>query len=407
VAAYPCPVTAYFDHAATTPVRPSALQTWQRVAQTGGNPSSLHGSGRVARRTLEESREALARALGAGPSEVVLTAGGTEADNLGVKGLYAARHREDPARVRVLASPVEHHAVLDCVVWLAEERGAQVEWLPVDADGRVDVEGTRRLLAEDPAQVALLTCMWANNEVGTVQPVAELVEAAHAVGVPVHVDAVQAVGWLPDDPASLGADTLAVSGHKLGAPVGSGALLVRRGVGIDAVLHGGGQERGVRSGTVDVASAAALAVAVAEAVEERSELAPRVAALRDALAAGIRAIDPGVVVRGADPARDGARLPTNLHVTFPGCEGDSLLYLFDAQGIAVSTGSACRAGVPEPSHVLRAMGVAEDVARGALRFSFGRTSSEADVARVLDVLPGLLLRARAAAARVGGAVAAS
>ncbi|WP_380168764.1 cysteine desulfurase family protein [Jannaschia sp. R86511] len=400
-------MSVYLDHAATTPVRPTAAQAWLGAVTTGGNPSSLHGDGRVARRTLEESREAVARALGVGPSEVVLTAGGTEADNLGVKGLYAARQRSDPRRTRVLCSPVEHHAVLDCVLWLEQERGAQVVWLPVDATGRVDVAAARDLLEQDPDATALLTCMWANNEVGTVQPVAELVRAAHAVGVPVHVDAVQAVGWLEGSLSALGADTLAVSGHKLGAPVGSGALVVRRGVELEAVLHGGGQERGVRSGTVDAGAAAALAVAVAEAVAEQPVESVRVAALRDRLAAGVLALDPGAVVRGADPGEPGARLPTNLHVTFSGCEGDSLLYLFDAQGVSVSTGSACRAGVPEPSHVLRAIGVGEDDARGALRFSFGRTSSEEDVDRALAVLPGVLARARAAAARVAGTVAAS
>jgi len=400
-------VSVYLDHAATTPVRPSAAQAWAAAVTTGGNPSSLHGDGRTARRLLEESREAVARALGVGPSEVVLTAGGTEADNLGVKGLFAARHRADPRRTRVLCSPVEHHAVLDCVLWLEEERGAEVVWLPVDADGRVDVDAARELLEQDPTSVAMLTCMWANNEVGTVEPVAELVVAAHAVGVPVHVDAVQALGWLDEQLSSLGADTVAVSGHKLGAPIGSGALVVRRGVELEAVLHGGGQERGVRSGTVDAAGAAALAVAVVEAVAEQPVESVRVAALRDRLVAGIRALDPRVVVRGADPATPGARLPTNLHVTFPGCEGDSLLYLFDAQGVSVSTGSACRAGVPELSHVLRALGVEEDDSRGALRFSFGRTSTDADVDRVLAVLPGVLERARAAAARVSGAAAAS
>jgi len=400
-------VTAYLDHAATTPVRASAAQAWQEAVAAGGNPSSLHGAGRAARRTLEESREALARALGVGPSEVVLTAGGTEADNLGVKGLFEARHRGDAARTRVLCSPVEHHAVLDCVLWLEQERGAEVLWLPVDADGLVDLAGSRALLAREPGRIALLTCMWANNEVGTVQPVAALVAAAHDVGVPVHVDAVQAVGWLAEPLGSLGADTTAVSGHKIGAPVGSGALVVRRGVELDAVVHGGGQERGVRSGTVDVAAAAALAVAVTEAVAEQPAGAAQVAALRDRLAAGVRLLDPTVVVRGADPLAPGARLPNNLHVTFAGCEGDSLLYLFDAQDIAVSTGSACRAGVPEASHVLRALGVPEHEARGALRFSFGRTSVPADVDRVLAVLPSLLQRARAASARVSGTAAAS
>ena len=396
----------YLDHAATTPVREAAVHVWRGVTLAGANPSSLHGPGRSARRVLEESRETLARALGVGPSEVVMTAGGTEADNLGVKGLFAARRRQDPRRTRVLASPVEHHAVLDCVQWLEAEQGAQVDWLPVDERGTVDVAATVVLLAQDPEGIALLTCMWANNEVGTVQPVAELVEAAHAHGVPVHVDAVQAVGWLPATPGSLGADTVAISGHKLGAPVGSGALLVRRGVALEAVVHGGGQERGVRSGTVDTAAAAALAVAVAEAVAEQPEQAARVAALRDRLAAGLTALDPTAVMRGADPAvaldRPGARLPGNLHVTFTGCEGDSLLYLFDTEGIAVSTGSACRAGVPEPSHVLFAMGVGGVEARGALRFSFGRTSTDADVDRVLEVLPRVLRRARAAAARVAG-----
>ncbi len=400
-------MSVYLDHAATTPVRGTAVDAWQRVTLAGGNPSSLHGPGRAARRVLEESRESIARSLGVGPSEVVMTAGGTEADNLGIKGLWAARRREDPRRTRVLASPVEHHAVLDCVDWLAAEQGARVEWLPVDARGLVDLAAARRLLDDDPGSVALLTCMWANNEVGTVQPVAALVEAAHAHGVPVHVDAVQAVGWLAAPLASLGADTVAVSGHKLGAPVGSGALVVRRGVALEAVVHGGGQERGVRSGTVDTAAAAALAVAVREAVDEQPVQAPRVAALRDRLAAGIAALDPTAVVRGAPPEEPGARLPGNLHVTFTGCEGDSLLYLFDAEGIAVSTGSACRAGVPEPSHVLSAMGVGEVEARGALRFSFGRTSTAADVDRVLEVLPGLLRRARAAAARVSGSAVAS
>ena len=399
-------MSVYLDHAATTPVREAAVETWRDVTLAGGNPSSLHGPGRSARRVLEESRESLAQALGVGPSEVVMTAGGTEADNLGVKGLFAARRKQDPRRIRVLASPVEHHAVLDCVQWLEAEQGAHVVWLPVDDRGTVDVAATADLLARDPDGTALLTCMWANNEVGTVQPVAALVEAAHAHGVPVHVDAVQAVGWLPATPGSLGADTVAISGHKLGAPVGSGALLVRRGVGLEALVHGGGQERGVRSGTVDTAAAAALAVAVGQAVAEQAEEAPRVAALRDRLAAGLGALDPTAVLRGADPAvglqAAGARLPGNLHVTFTGCEGDSLLYLFDTEGIAVSTGSACRAGVPEPSHVLFAMGVPEAEARGALRFSFGRTSTDADVDRVLEVLPRILRRARAAAARVSG-----
>ncbi|WP_336923058.1 cysteine desulfurase family protein [Aquipuribacter sp. SD81] len=398
-------MSVYLDHAATTPVRDVALSAFHDVALLGGNPSSLHGAGRRARRAVEDAREQVAAALGVGAAEVVLTAGGTEADNLGVKGLFGARSAEDPARTRVLASPVEHHAVLDCVTWLAEARGAEVRWLPVDRRGRVDVDGTAALLAEDPDRTALLTCMWANNEVGTVQPVHELVELSHAHGVPVHVDAVQAVGWLDGEVGSLGADTVAVSGHKLGAPVGSGVLVVRRGVELEPVVHGGGQERGVRSGTVDAPAAAALAAALSAAAAERDVEAPRVAALRDRLAAGVLALDPTAVVQGADLHAPGARLPTNLHVTFPGCEGDSLLYLFDAHDVAVSTGSACRAGVPEPSHVLDAMGVDAGLARGALRFSLGRTSTDADVDTALAVLLGVLDRARAAVARAHGLAA--
>ncbi|MFC5380487.1 cysteine desulfurase family protein [Aquipuribacter nitratireducens] len=396
-------MSAYLDHAATTPVRDTALAAWRDAALAGGNPSSLHGPGRRARRAVEDAREQVAAALGVGAAEVVLTAGGTEADNLGVKGLWGARTAADPRRRVVLASPVEHHAVLDCVTWLADARGAEVVWLPVDADGRVDVAGTAALLERDGDRAALLTCMWANNEVGTIQPLAEVVALAHEHEVPVHADAVQAVGWLPEAVGAIGADTVAVSGHKLGAPTGSGALVVRRGTALEPVLHGGGQERGVRSGTVDAPAAAALAVALREAVAEQPDQAPRVAALRDRLAAGLLATDPTAVVQGADPA-SGGRLPTNLHVTFPGCEGDSLLYLFDAAGVAVSTGSACRAGVPEPSHVLHAMGVAPLLARGALRFSLGRTSTDADVDRVLEVLPAVLERARAAGARSRGAV---
>ena len=379
------------------------MDAWLRGTGTGGNPSSLHSAGRRARRLVEESREEVAGRLGVGPSEVVLTAGGTEADNLGVKGLYRARLAADPRRRRILSSPVEHHAVLDCVEWLADAEGAEVRWLDVDADGVVDLGSVHEALAEDPAAVALVTCMWANNEVGTVQPVGAVVEAAHAHGVPVHVDAVQAVGWLDVDLAEVRADSVAVSGHKLGGPVGAGALVLRRGVDVVPVLHGGGQERGVRSGTVDTASVTGLAAALAEACDEQAGTVPRVRALRDDLLVRMLREAPDLVVRGADPAAPGARLPNNLHMTFPGCDGDSLLYLFDAQGVEVSTGSACRAGVPEPSHVLRAMRVPEDQARGALRFSLGHTSTAADVDDVVRALPLVLERAREAGARTAGA----
>lgn len=392
-------MSAYLDHAATTPMRREAVDAWLSATATGGNPSSLHAAGRRARRLVEESREDVAGRLGVGPSEVVWTAGGTEADNLGVKGLYRARVAADPARRRIISSPVEHHAVLDCVEWLSETERAEVRWLDVHADGTVDLASLADALAEDPASVALVTCMWANNEVGSVQPVREVVEAAHRYGVPVHVDAVQALGWLDVDLTEVPADSVAVSGHKLGGPVGAGVLVLRRGVDVVPVLHGGGQERGVRSGTVDTAAVAGLAAALAATCAEQAVTVARVRALRDDLMARMLVVAPDLVVRGADPALPGARLPNNLHVTFPGCEGDSLLYLFDAQGIEVSTGSACRAGVPEPSHVLRAMGVPDEQARGALRFSLGHTSTAADVDAVVRALPLLLQRAREAGAR--------
>lgn len=386
-------MTVYLDHAATTPVLPAAATALAEALAAAGNPSSLHASGRAARRTVEESRERLAAALGARPSEVVLTSGGTEADNLAVQGLFRARRAADPRRRRVLVSAVEHHAVLDPAAWLADHEGAVAVLLPVDGEGVLDLDALHAELAARPDEVALISVMWANNEVGALQPLADVVDAARAHGIPVHADAVQAVGQVPVDFAASGLDAMTVTAHKVGGPVGIGALLARRGLPLEPVLHGGGQERGVRSGTLSAPLAASFAVAVETAVAERSSFAARVGALRDRLVAGVRDTVPGATLRGPDSGR---RLPANAHLTFAGCEGDSLLYLLDAAGVEVSTGSACQAGVPEPSHVLLAMGIGEDEARGALRFSFGHTSTDADVDRVLQVLPGVVERARAA-----------
>ncbi len=387
-------MTAYLDHAATTPMLPQALAAMVDELAHAGNASSLHTSGRRARRTVEEAREQLAAALGAGPSEVLLTAGGTEADNLAVKGLYWARRARDGRRRRVLVSAVEHHAVLDPVDWLGEHEGAQVVRLPVDEVGRVRPEAVRAALEAAPDEVALVSVMWANNEVGTVQPVAEVAAVAHEYGVPVHTDAVQALGQLPLDFAASGVDCMTVSAHKAGGPVGSGALLTRRGLDLTPVLHGGGQEGGVRSGTLDAPAVRAFAVAVEHAVSSREAVAARVGRLRDDLVATVLDRVPDAVLQGdPDPA---GRLPGNAHLTFPGCEGDSLLYLLDARGVECSTGSACQAGVPRASHVLLAMGVDPELARGALRFSLGRTSSQADVAAVGAAIGPVVERARRA-----------
>ncbi|MFE0650559.1 cysteine desulfurase family protein [Streptomyces sp. NPDC059534] len=383
---------AYLDHAATTPMLPEAIEAMTAQLAVTGNASSLHAAGRRARRTVEEGREMLAAALGARPSEVVLTSGGTEADNLAVKGLYWSRRAADPRRTRVLASPVEHHAVLDAVDWLATHEGADVEYLPVDRHGRVHPEALREAIARDPGSVALATVMWANNEIGTVMAVRELADVAAEFGVPLHADAVQAVGQVPVDFAASGLAAMTVSGHKIGGPYGIGALLLGRDHTPVPVLHGGGQERHVRSGTLDVPAVAAFAVAARLATERREEFAREVGALRDELVATVRTIVPDAIL-GGDPVE---RLPANAHFTFPGCEGDSLLLLLDAAGIACSTGSACTAGIAQPSHVLLATGTDPDLARGTLRFSLGHTSTKEDVTAVAEAIGPAVERARSA-----------
>ncbi|MFN8077120.1 MAG: cysteine desulfurase family protein [Kineosporiaceae bacterium] len=387
------PAPAYLDHAASTPVRPQVAAAVARELVEVGNPSSLHGSGRAARRVVEESREQLAASLGCRPSEVVFTAGGTEADNLAVKGLFWARRAADARRRRLVVGATEHHAVLDPVEWLVREQDAEVTWVPVDAHGRVRLEALREALAESD-DVALVSLMWANNEVGTLQPVEQIAHACREAGVPWHCDAVQALGQVPVDVSACGADVLAVSGHKVGAPVSTGALVVRRGVALQPVLHGGGQERNLRSGTLDAVGARALATAVELAVAAQPEESRRLAGLRDDLVAAVLRAVPDAVLRG-DPDPSG-RLPGNAHLTFPGCEGDSLLYLLDARGVEASTGSACQAGVPRASHVLLAMGVDEASARGALRFSLGWSSTAADVEALAAAIGPVVERARRA-----------
>jgi cysteine desulfurase len=393
---------AYLDHAATTPMLPAVRDAWVAHSAQVGNPSSLHTSGRRARRVVEESRESIAALLGVRPSAVVFTAGGTEADNLAVKGLFWSRRRAVGAD-RVLASAVEHHAVLDPVMWLGEEQGADVTWLPVDSVGRTDLDAVAAGLA-DPDAVALCTVMWANNEIGTVQPVREIAALCREAGVPFHTDAVQALGYLPVDLGALGADAVTISSHKIGGPFGVGALIVDPRTSLTPVLHGGGQEREVRSGTLDAPAIAAFAVAVEQAVTGQPDRMARLAALRGNLVRGVLAAVPEAILNGDPGAGADERLPGNAHLSFPGCEGDLLLMLMDAAGVDCSTGSACTAGIPEPSHVLLAMGVDESLSRSSLRFSLGEGSTQADIDAVLAALPGAVDRARRAgslASRVG------
>jgi cysteine desulfurase len=389
----------YLDHAATTPVLPEVLaamtEQWGRV----GNASSLHASGRAARRAAEQSRERLAEALGARPSEVLFTGGGTESDNLAVKGLYWARREADSRRRRLVVSPAEHHAVLDSAEWLAKHEGAEITWLRLESSGRV----TPAALADaigDGTDVAVASVMWANNEIGTVSDVAALAGVAHAAGVPLHTDAVQAVGQVPVDFGASGVDALTLTGHKLGGPMGAGALLLRRDAECMPLLHGGGQERDVRSGTLDVPAIVGLAVAATTAVAARAERAARLAALRDRLVAGVLEQVPDAQLNGPpldDVVAGGpGRLPGNAHLSFPGAEGDALLMLLDARGVECSTGSACSAGVARPSHVLTAVGADADRARSSLRFSLGSPSTDADVDALLAVIAPVVERARRA-----------
>jgi cysteine desulfurase len=389
----------YLDHAATTPMHPAAVEAMAAVLATVGNASSLHGTGRVARRRMEESRETLANLLGARPSEVIFTAGGTESDNLAVKGIYWARRDAEPRRRRIVTTAVEHHAVLDSVQWLAEHEGAEVTWLETASDGSVAPAALRDAL-QNHDDVALVSVMWANNEVGTIMPLTELAAVAEEFDIPMHSDAIQAIGQIPVDFASSGLSAMSIAAHKFGGPTGVGALLLRRDTACVPLLHGGGQERDVRSGTPDVAGAVAMATAAEVAIGGMATNSARVQALRDRLVEGVLSGISDVNLNGATGAQ---RLPGNAHFTFRGCEGDSLLMLLDAKGIECSTGSACTAGVAQPSHVLMAMGADPVSARGSLRLSFGHTSVDSDVDAALEVLPGAVDRARQAALASSGA----
>ncbi|HEX7537578.1 MAG TPA: cysteine desulfurase family protein [Dermatophilaceae bacterium] len=387
----------YLDHGATTPMLPEAIEAMTAQMAMVGNASSLHTSGRLGRRVVEESRESIAQDLGARPSEVVFTSGGTEADNLAIKGTFWARRDADPRRVRILVSTVEHHAVIDCVEFLEAHEGAKVTWLEVDQRGRVAPETVRAAIGTDPETVALVSVMWANNEVGTVQPIAEIAAVAREFAIPTHSDAVQAVGQLEVSFAASGLDLMSVSGHKIGGPLGVGALLVRRDATLVPLTHGGGQERQVRSGSLDVPAIRGFAVALRHCAANRAAATERMIALRDRLIRGAQQAGFGVQVTGVWEPGDGTgRLPGNAHLLVPGCDGDSLLYLLDAAGVQCSTGSACQAGVPQPSHVLLAMGMSEHVARGALRLTLGHSSTAADVDAFLAALPAAVERAQRA-----------
>ncbi len=379
----------YLDHQATSPMSETVKQAYLEALDVVGNPSSIHQAGQKARAILEDARERIAAVLDAEPVEVVLTSGGTEAINAALKGaLWAAQkaHPDNPGAI--VATRAEHHATLDALKWLVD-RGST--WLApaVDECGVMNTHELRDLLASN--RVALVSSLLANNEVGSLQPVADIVEISGEHRVPTHLDAVAALGYIPVSFRGLGVTAMSVSAHKVGGPVGVGALVLSRHAPAWEALHHGGEQQRQRSGTLNVAGALGFAVALEAREAQRQRGFAALAALRDRLMVGLQGEVPGLVVRGSKD-----RLPGNLHITVPGCEGDVLLYLLDQHGIHVSTGSACQAGVPEASHVLIAMGVSEADARGALRFSLSYSTTEADVDQVIAVFASVVEKARAA-----------
>ncbi|WP_157002425.1 cysteine desulfurase family protein [Agromyces laixinhei] len=377
----------FLDHAATTPVRREALEAmWPFLAGSFGNPSSHHALGDEASRALAAARASVAAVVGCRPGDVVFTSGGTEADNLAVKGLALA----NPRGRHLVISPIEHEAVLESAAYLARVHDFEISEVAVDAGGRVTPEALARVIRPD---TALVSVQLANNEIGTVQPIAELGAVAHAAGALMHTDAVQAAGWLPLSIDSLGVDALSLAGHKVGAPKGTGALVVRGRLQLEPVLHGGGQERGRRSGTENVAGAVAFAAALRLAEAERADAAARVAALGAEFTARVTATVSAAQTTG-DPEH---RLPGTVSFVFPGTSGEAVLLELERDGVICSSGSACAAGSDEPSHVLTAIGLPAELAQTAVRFTLGAettadelTDAAASVARAVSAVRGIL-----------------
>ena len=374
-------MSVYLDHAATTPMFDIAIDAMNTSLRKLGNPSSLHTEGRSTRKDVEDAREKIAKGVGCLSSEVIFTGSGTEANNAAIKGLFW--HSDKKV---ILISSIEHHAVLDPAHWLVEHEGAELIEIPVDADGVIDLAFLKKTVAERVSEIALISVMHSNNETGVIQPIAEVVKIAG--DIPVHCDAVQSFTKVALSFKDLGLFAMTISGHKVGGPLGIGALILRRAVEIPALLHGGGQERDIRSGTLNAPSIVALAAAV----EAKLYDASKVAELRDSFEAGVLASRPDAVING----KSAPRLPGISNITFPGTQSDSLLLLMDSQKVSCSTGAACTAGVHRPSHVLMAMGLTDVVSQSSLRFSFGTTNTAGDVAYALSVLPDVIERGLAA-----------
>lgn len=382
----------YLDHAATTPLRPELINGYLAQLQVVGNPSSVHGSGQSARQVVEDARDRLAKAIDCHRSEVLFTSGGTESNNLAIKGLYLAAVKADPGRNVVITPGTEHHAGIEPVEWLESAEGAEVQWMPVDGQGVPNIEWLADYLAQNGQRVAVISLMWVNNETGLISPIQEITELAAKYGIPVHSDAVAAFGHIPLSFRTSGLTTMAISGHKFGAPVGVGALIVSRNAKLAVLSHGGGQERGIRSGTLSSALAYAIGEAAALAVSDLEVVRTRLTGFADQIVEAVRQAAPeSIFTRGDQLGFEGV-----IHFTFPDCSGDSILFLLDTAGVNVSTGSACRAGVAQASHVLMAMGRSEDEARGSLRISLGYSTTAEDVAGFIAAFPAAYLGARKA-----------
>jgi cysteine desulfurase len=375
-------MSVYLDHAATTPMADAAIAAMTSSLSKIGNPSSLHTQGRATRKDIEDAREVIAKSVGSLPSEIIFTGSGTEADNAAIKGLFWKSGKQ-----LIVISAVEHHAVLDPARWLVEHEGAELVEIPVNTDGVVDLDFLKNLISERGSEIALISVMHSNNETGVIQPVADVVKIAG--DIPVHTDAVQSFTKVPLSYKELGVTSMALSAHKVGGPLGIGVLVLRRAYEIPALLHGGGQEREIRSGTLNAPSI----VAFAAAVEKSTYDAAQVAALRDRFEAGVIAAVPDAYINGVNSPR----LPGISNITFPGTQSDSLLLLMDSEKVSCSTGAACSAGVHRPSHVLLAMGHTEITAQSSLRFSAGATTTQSDIDFALSVLPTVINRGRAAA----------
>ena len=383
----------YLDNAATTPISEVALQAFIEQSRQLGNPSSLHTYGRKVRKDVEEAREKLAGLIGCHSSEIIFTGSGTEANNLAIKGAYWHRNQGGKQRNVIVISAFEHHAVLDPARWLEDFEGAEVVEVPVTREGFVNLSELRNVVLERHDEIALISIMHSNNEVGTVQPMDDISKIAQEFKIPLHTDAVQSLGKVPLSFKELGLFAMTISAHKVGGPIGVGALILQKGIDITPILHGGGQERDIRSGTLNAAGIIAFVAATQSAMRDLESNAVKISALRRKLVAAIQAEISDASLNGV---LEGATLPGIANISFPNTESDALLLLFDAEGIACSTGSACSAGVQEASHVLMAMGLSEKEARSSLRFSLGTGNSDSDIEYLQTCIKRVIDRARAA-----------